>query len=294
METVHCERCGQEYSDTYHKCPFCQEAAAERRGHPIYRRGKRLDQKQRSAGALGVMKLVVLSIALIVVGVVCFGDHVAGFLGIRTENPDTQQGTTIPGTSDNDGQLSDREDLQLGGDTVDVPNNPETEDGEAGADVPAQGDSLPLSLDQTTITIPAGQTARLTATGGSGEIVWTSSNREIASVEGGSVTGVAGGTVTITATSGEETVSCTVTITGDPWVSPVKLSLNYTDFTLRAGDPDVKMKVKGTESTVTWSSSDETIAKVSADGVVTRVSKGTATITAQVDGQTLTCIARMA
>ena len=35
----------------------------------------------------------------------------------------------------------------------------------------------------------------------------------------GSVTGVAGGTATITAVAGEETVECIVTVTGEPWVS---------------------------------------------------------------------------
>lgn len=286
METKHCERCGQEYSETYHKCPFCQETAAERRGHPIYRRGKRLDRKQRSTGALGVMQLVILSIALIVIGVVCFGDHLAGFLGIRAETPDNEQNNPPLSDSLNDSQLSNTVDDST---HVDSPD----EEPSAGGEEPSQDDPLPLTLDQTGITIPAGQTARLTATGGSGEIVWTSSNPEIATVDGGSVTGVAGGTVTVTATAGEETVSCTVTITGEPWVSPVKLSLNYTDFTLRAGDPPVQMKVKGTENAVTWSSSNESVVTISADGVVTRVGKGTATLTAQVDGQTLTCIARV-
>ena len=38
-----CPNCGQEYSDTYRKCPFCEEAEAEKRGRPIRRRGgKRL------------------------------------------------------------------------------------------------------------------------------------------------------------------------------------------------------------------------------------------------------------
>lgn len=290
METKRCERCGQEYSDTYHKCPFCQETAAERRGHPIYRRGKRLDRKQRSAGALGVMQLVILSIALIVVGVVCFGDHLAGFLGIRAETPDSGQNTPSLSDSLGDSQPSGEDSIN-NSPSVD---SPEGETAAGGEDVtPPQGEPTPLALDQTGITIPAGQTARLTATGGSGEIVWTSSNPEIATVDGGSVTGVAGGTVTVTATAGEETVSCTVTITGEPWVSPVKLSLNYTDFTLRAGDPPVQMKVKGTENAVTWSSSNESVVTISTDGVVTRVGKGTATLTAQVDGQTLTCIARV-
>ena len=152
----------------------------------------------------------------------------------------------------------------------------------------------PLALSQSAITIPAGETARITATGGSGEIVWTSSNENIATVADGAVTGIAGGTVIITAACGEEQIACTVTVTGDPWVSPADLSLNYTDFTLKAGDPPVQMKVKGTDSAVVWSSSNVNVATIDSDGVVRRVGKGNCTVTAQVDGQTLTCIVRVA
>ena len=120
-----------------------------------------------------------------------------------------------------------------------------------------------------------------------------SSNENIAIVNDGAVTGIAGGTVTITATTGEEQVTCTVTVTGTPWVNPADLSLNYTDFTLKAGDPPVKMKVKGTDSAVTWTSSNSNVATIDSDGVVRRVGKGTCTITAEVDGQTLTCIVRV-
>jgi len=292
MENLHCNRCGEEYSSTYHKCPFCQEAAAERRGHPIYRRGKRLDQRQRSAGAGGVIKLVVLSVALIVVGVVFFGDNLAEFLGIRTQNPTTQQDS-----SQHSSPSADQEggNTQTGSDNGESGTSQSGGTGETGSGetTPPEVVVTPLVLDQTAITIPSGQTARITATGGSGEVVWTSSNNEIATVDGGSVTGVAGGTVTITATTGEESVTCTVTVTGDPWVSPVELSLNRTDFTLAAGDPPFQMKVKGTESPVTWSSSNTNVATVDSDGVVRRVGKGNATITAKVDGQTLTCIVRV-
>ena len=45
--------------------------------------------------------------------------------------------------------------------------------------------------------------------GGTGEVTWSSSNDNIATVDGGSVTGKAGGTATITATSGEESVTIT-------------------------------------------------------------------------------------
>ena len=33
-----CPQCGQEYSDTYRKCPFCEEEEAEKRGKPLRRR----------------------------------------------------------------------------------------------------------------------------------------------------------------------------------------------------------------------------------------------------------------
>ena len=229
MENHHCNRCGEEYSSTYRKCPFCQEAAAERRGRPIYRRGKRLDLRQRSAGAGGVIKMVILSVALVVVGLVVFGDNIAGFLGIRTQNSLVQQDdpiSTAPVTGENTQSGAGSEDASQSGENTGTGENA---GGEADA---SQAESVPLAIDQTSITIPSGETARITATGGSGEIVWTSSNDEIATVNGGSVTGVAGGTVTITATTGSETVTCTVTVTGDPWVSPVQLSLNREDFTL--------------------------------------------------------------
>ena len=50
----------------------------------------------------------------------------------------------------------------------------------------------------------------------------------------------------------------------------------------------VPLEVDGTDATVTWSSSDSKIATVDASGVVTAVSSGKATITASVEGQTLT------
>ena len=48
------------------------------------------------------------------------------------------------------------------------------------------------------------------------------------------------------------------------------------------------VEVVGSSAPVTWSSSDSQIATVDASGVVTAVSSGKATITASVEGQTLT------
>jgi hypothetical protein len=185
-----------------------------------------------------------------------------------------------------------------------LPTEDESEDadttGETEGDEPAVQDG-PLALDFQTITIPAGETARLTATGGAGEISWTSSNEAVATVENGAVTAVAGGSATITAKAGEESVSCSVTVTGTAAStntgssnSSGTLSLNKTDFTMSSGDPDVTLKVKGTDSAVTWASGNTAVVTVSESGVVKRVGKGTTTVTATVDGQVLECIVRVA
>ncbi len=302
MDNLHCNRCGEEYSSTYHRCPFCQEIAAERRGRPIYRSGKRLSKKQRSAGAGGVIKLVLAAVCICAVLLVFFGDDMAEFMGIRTGRTDPppvednqhtdppvdpQPDDTLP--PDNGGDDTGSEEGGSGSEET-----PDDGSGDSSGDDSGEAPvTEPLTLSQSAITIPAGETARITAAGGSGEIVWSSSNENIAIVNGGSVTGIAGGTVTITAACGSETVTCTVTVTGDPWVSPEELKLNYTDFTLRVGDPPVKMKVIGTDSPVIWTSSDVTVATIDENGVVRRVGKGNCTITAEVDGQKLTCIVRV-
>ena len=47
MSNRHCPTCGEEYSDTYRTCPFCEEEAAIRRGKPLRRRGgKRVEKRQ--------------------------------------------------------------------------------------------------------------------------------------------------------------------------------------------------------------------------------------------------------
>jgi len=280
MSNQRCPVCGEEYSDTYKRCPFCEEEAAIQQGRPPRRRGKRLEKRKRSGGAGGVMLLLTVVIIVGVVGYVFFGDQIAALVGIRTEQNDAGQ----TGSDDREQQP-----------VPPAPGGDQDQEGDATGSqeptVPAEP-AGPLTLDQSAITIPAGEKALITAAGGTGEITWSTSNENIATVDGGSVTGVAGGTVTITAAAGEETVSCTVKVTGDPWVSTASLSLNKTDFTLPSNDPPVQMKVKGTDSPVTWASSNTSVVTISESGVVTRAGKGTTTITATVDGQVLECIVR--
>ena len=73
----------------------------------------------------------------------------------------------------------------------------------------------------------------------------------------------------------------------DTPVTPT-ISLNRTVLVLNVGDKD-ELKVNGTEDTVEWSSSAPTVASVTSTGEVTALTKGNAVITAEVNGESVTC-----
>lgn len=73
----------------------------------------------------------------------------------------------------------------------------------------------------------------------------------------------------------------------DTPVTPT-ISLNRTVLVLNVGEKD-ELKVNGTEDTVEWSSSAPTVASVTSTGEVTALTKGNAVITAEVNGESVTC-----
>ena len=144
-----------------------------------------------------------------------------------------------------------------------------------------------------------------------GDVTWKSSNPNVASVSwNGVVTAVGPGTATITATvAGAGEKSCifrcrfegsaatsapasTPSGSGNSGTSSSGLTLSREDFTLAFAGDKWPLKVSGTSSNVSWTSSNAAVATVAADGTVTAVGKGTCTITATVDGQSLKCIVR--
>ena len=174
-------------------------------------------------------------------------------------------------------------------DQPDPPKNP-TED------VDPNTPAVTLTLDQTALELTAGGTGKLTATGAEG-ITWTSSNADVAAVgEDGTVTAVAAGTATISASAeGADPVTCTVTVKEAPKKNLVLRSIYQSEgtaleqFAMWAGDPAVPMTVDGTDSTVQWSTEDSSIATINSDGEVTAVKSGKTMVVAVVDGQTLKC-----
>lgn len=137
--------------------------------------------------------------------------------------------------------------------------------------------------------IEAGQTAQITAATDPADasfnaITFASEDEAIATVdENGVVTGVGIGSTNIVVTANEmENFSKKVAITVTA-VTPTDLAFDNDEISLNKENPTATLTVvptpDGANTSVTWQSSDETIATV-ADGVVTAVSTGTATITA--------------
>lgn len=122
-------------------------------------------------------------------------------------------------------------------------------------------------------------------------LTWTSSDASVASVSDGVVKGLKAGTAVITATTvNGKSAECTVTVHQPTEtivldVTKTELEIGETlQLTATVGPEDTEDK------TVTWSSSDEEIATVSGDGLVTAVEPGEAVITATtVNGLTAEC-----
>ena len=121
-------------------------------------------------------------------------------------------------------------------------------------------------------------------------VTWTTSDATVATVSNGVVTAKKLGTATITAKAGEKTASCSITVIPTPVTS---VTLNKTSASLKVGEIVTLTATIGpddaTDKTVTWTTSDATVATVS-NGVVTAKKLGTATITAKAGDKTATCL----
>ena len=146
-----------------------------------------------------------------------------------------------------------------------------------------------LDVTEETLYVKGKDTVTLKAdTNLSDEIIWTSSNEKVAVVSAkGVVTAKAKGTAVITATCGEYTASCTVTVK-----SPA-VSLNKTKATLYTKGSNkitLKASLKDLTGNVVYTSSNAKVAAVNkTTGVVTAKAKGTAVITATCGDYTATC-----
>ncbi len=144
-------------------------------------------------------------------------------------------------------------------------------------------------LDKDEAELYIGETVVLDATvqpenASNKAVTWKSSNEDVAKVDAeGKVTAVGKGdaTITVETADGGHKATCEVTV-----LKHVdNVTLDKTDAKLYVGE-DVKLNATVTpddasDKAVTWKSSNENVAKVDAEGKVTAVGKGDATITVE-------------
>lgn len=257
MKLLKCPKCGEMFSDTYKSCPFCAEDEELHSDRRTKGGGRRVGVGKKSPSALGPVLVVCLVLVVGLLGYTLFGDQIAALIGGTDENPGTP---SVP---------------------------------------------VSLTLDKAELAMTTGQSARLTATGGE-KITFSSGNEAVATVsEDGSVQAVAAGSTVVVASSGEQKATCRVTVTDaaqttQPEGETKKLEIysvlgkqTVTSVTIPVGD-SAPMEVLGTDSAVSWSISDASVATVSSDGTVTGVAAGgVTTLIATVEGQTLKCEIRV-
>ena len=148
-----------------------------------------------------------------------------------------------------------------------------------------------ISLSKNTLELTVGDQASLDATispdnATNKKISWSSSKESVATVTpDGIVEAISAGTAFITATSEDSGVNakCEITVK-EKVISVTGIALNKTSLSLTEGEeftleatvtPD-----NATNKKITWTSDNEAVATVSAEGVVKAIKAGTANITA--------------
>ena len=190
------------------------------------------------------------------------------------------------GTNDNDRTDIDGKDVPLT--TLDKNGN-KIENGE----IPVAIELSSLKINKEDFTMTKGTSETLTVTGTPAEalegqtITWKSSNKDVVTVDSkGKVEAVGVGNATITATAAGKSDSVKITVN-----NPLKkITVDPATLTLKKGtSKTLSVKYDPADTTdnkaVTW----ESVATVDANGKVTALKDGSATITAKVGKLTATC-----
>ena len=154
-----------------------------------------------------------------------------------------------------------------------------------------------ISLNKTEASLKATETVDLVATilpetTTDKSVTWRSSDEAIATVDAdGKVTAVAVGKATITATAASGiSATCVITVAETPAES---MTLDCEDATIKVNE-SVKLNAtitpeQTTDKTIVWKSSDDNVASVDVNGVVTGHYSGVVTITATCGSVSASC-----
>ena len=159
----------------------------------------------------------------------------------------------------------------------------------ASCTVTVKESSITLNMDTMQLSNKGtGSSIKLTPAiiGSKKNVKWVSSDKTVATVSGGKVTGKKSGTATITATANGVSDTCVVTVTDG------LVSINEEKVLLYVGGTKTETKQlktnAGKQDVLAWSSSDDSIATVE-NGLVTAKGEGTAIIKVECNGKTDSC-----
>ena len=315
MSLIKCNKCGEVYSDSYKKCPFCVEDEEYYNGKVKKRGHRQMEKRKKAPSVVGpVLVLAVLVLAGILVWAFA-GDTVRGWFG-----GDKQPEDVDPGTTQNQ--------------PVNTP-------------VDNQPVVKALALDHMSLLMAPGESEKLTATGGAEESYqWITSDSGVLKVsDDGTVSALTEGSAVVTVTCGEESVACAVTVqkkadtttntpdngtttnkpdtnkpdTNNPdttnkpnngntntssSLKNLKIKTEYGidlqprddgkyDITMQSREKTCQLTLEGITGTPTWKSSDTNVVKVSSDGKLERVGKGEATVTITMGSATAEILVRV-
>lgn len=241
---IHCEACGEDYSATYKRCPFCGEKPGRQPTAPIPpvegddyvfdggdvfedgeesevpaspKGGKRLAQAD-APGPINVPRLITFICSLIIIAAALVIVFAYIYPKIHDPSPEASDPGVSAGVTSQAPESADPAESDL----VDVTDDPGSESSDApdnttpgSTEVTVTG----LTLNNVDFTLTANESytiiATVTPADWDGTVTWTSSNTSIATVSAnGTVTNVNSGSslrsVTITATAGDMTATATV------------------------------------------------------------------------------------
>lgn len=211
MAMKHCPVCGEKYSDTYCRCPFCEEEEILRSGAQSRRRGGHRAQQGGPSILSGILIIAILVMAAVLIYLL-FGDAIAEKLGMGKVDPPPAVSSEVVSSGQGSAATSGEEDpAASSGEEPDEPDDPAVMDFETANALPKG-----LSLNTEDFSISAGDPdVSLKVTGGSGSYTWISQNPAIAEVsDSGVVKAVSGGTVKVLVTDGSIKGECIVRVKG--------------------------------------------------------------------------------
>ena len=220
MAMKRCPVCGEKYSDTYRDCPFCEEEEALREGEKLRRsRGGHRASRTRQFSLITPTLIVLILIMAGLLVYLLYGDQLKEKFGKDSEpdKPSTEEVTPVkPAPTEEKPDVTEPENSgeEPGTMPEEDPNAATTPDMPAAQTdydkIMALPSGLKLSTEDFTLRL-VGETAVITASGGSGSYTWASEDDGVASVDqSGKVTAISKGTVNIVVSDGSKKGVCIV------------------------------------------------------------------------------------